>query len=495
MMDDLDLKERANSAQPIALPKPLPLLADFPLPAPFPIDALERSKLGEIVKAVQGEMQAPMALPAQSALAAAALAVQGFADVETLGGQRPLSLYFLTIAESGERKSSCDKRLMQPISEYEKEQSKANVEARQDWTKANIVYQERLAGIKTKIKTAKGEATGDADLQRLGLPPAEPPSTDRLVTEPTFEGLTKLYAIGQPSLGLFSDEGGQFLGGHAMSKDNAMKTMGAFNSLWMAEAIKRTRGGDGSMTLYGRRLSLHLMVQPLIGRNLLADPLADGSGFLARCLICEPDSAIGKRFHGTAKIAPPWVIGAYTERMAAILRTPMPVDPVTGALEARLLKLSREAREMLIAYSDEIELAQGEGHCFQPIRSYASKSAEQACRLAGVLTLWHDLRAGEVSGGFMQDGIDLARYYLNEAARLANVSSVSQDLQDAEKLRGWLLERSGKLEITNRELKQGAPGTTLRRDNSRRMAAIACLIDHGWLVSIDPDKRWQIVRG
>jgi hypothetical protein len=36
--------------------------------------------------------------------------------------------------------------------------------------------------------------------------PSAPPSADRTVTEPTFEGLTKLFATGQPSLGLFSDE-------------------------------------------------------------------------------------------------------------------------------------------------------------------------------------------------------------------------------------------------------------------------------------------------
>jgi hypothetical protein len=39
-------------------------------------------------------------------LATASLAVQGFADVETLGGTRPVSLFALTIAPSGERKSS-----------------------------------------------------------------------------------------------------------------------------------------------------------------------------------------------------------------------------------------------------------------------------------------------------------------------------------------------------------------------------------------------------
>lgn len=49
-------------------------------------------------EALEGMTQAPIAIPAQSALAVASLAVQGFADLETLGGTRPLSLYALTVA-------------------------------------------------------------------------------------------------------------------------------------------------------------------------------------------------------------------------------------------------------------------------------------------------------------------------------------------------------------------------------------------------------------
>jgi len=50
------------------------------------------------VVAVQGMTQAHIAIPAQSALAVASLAVQGFADLETLGSTRLLSLYALTVA-------------------------------------------------------------------------------------------------------------------------------------------------------------------------------------------------------------------------------------------------------------------------------------------------------------------------------------------------------------------------------------------------------------
>lgn len=85
---------------------PQPLLREIPAGAPYPVEAL--GPLRPAVEAVQGMTQAPVAIPAQSALAVASLAVMGHADVETLGGTRPVALYALTIAQSGERKSSCD---------------------------------------------------------------------------------------------------------------------------------------------------------------------------------------------------------------------------------------------------------------------------------------------------------------------------------------------------------------------------------------------------
>ena len=71
---------------------PRPLLRQIPLGAAFPTDAL--GPLRGTVEAVQGVTQAPVAIPAASALAVASLAVQGFADVETLGGIRPRAMRF-----------------------------------------------------------------------------------------------------------------------------------------------------------------------------------------------------------------------------------------------------------------------------------------------------------------------------------------------------------------------------------------------------------------
>jgi putative DNA primase/helicase len=61
---------------------------------------------------------------ASSALAALSLAVQAHADVrraEKLQG--PTGLFLLTVADSGERKSTCDGFFMQAIRDYEAAQA------------------------------------------------------------------------------------------------------------------------------------------------------------------------------------------------------------------------------------------------------------------------------------------------------------------------------------------------------------------------------------
>lgn len=456
---------------------PQPLMREIAPGQPYPVKAL--GPLRGAVEAVQGMTQAPVAIPAQSALSVAALALQGFANVETLGGFRPLSLYCLTIAVSGERKSSCDTPLMQEMKAFEREQAQAYADARKGWLVDLSIWKARHEKVLGAVK--KGTADR-GELEALGPEPAPPPLPDRLVSEPTYEGLTKLFACGQPSLGLFSDEGGQFLGGFAMSQDNRQKTLAALNSLWMGEPIKRTRQGDGAFTLYGRRLSLHLMVQPVVAYDLLADPIASDTGFLPRCLISEPVSTIGTRLHDTSAWNPA-PLEAFAERLGSILHTGMAMDPETRELKPRLLQLSPEAKALLVTFSDAVERAQAPGGDFELIRGYASKAAEQAARIAAVLALWADMAAQELGPDAMANGIDLARFYLLEAARLAGASTVSVAVGKAEALRLWMLSASwGKPWLTVRDIVRLGPNRLRESPEARK--AVQLLADHGWLAPL-----------
>jgi putative DNA primase/helicase len=102
--------------------------------APYPLDALPDSVRCAVLEVV-GFVKAPIPLIAQSALTALSLAVQVHTDVERaekLTG--PCSLFMLAIADSGERKSSCDGYFTKAIRDYEarvQEKAKPLIKAHQ----------------------------------------------------------------------------------------------------------------------------------------------------------------------------------------------------------------------------------------------------------------------------------------------------------------------------------------------------------------------------
>lgn len=469
-----------NAPQPIRYKPegPQPLVRETTPGMAYPVNAL--GPLRPVTEAVQGITQAPIAIPAQSALAVASLTVQGFANVETLGGLRPVSLFLLTIARSGERKSACDAPLLAALRDHELEQAITQRHSMESWRNEQSLWKGERDRILLEAKKGKGEkrTAAQADLQALGPEPEAPPSADRTVTEPTFEGLTKLFATGQPSLGLFSDEGGQFLGGHAMSSENRQKTLAAVNDLWQGNPIRRTRAGDGHATIYGRRLATHLMVQPIIARQLMADSMAVETGFLARFLISEPPSAIGTRMQANTR-SDDDALEVFGAQLRVILETPMPMDPVTRALTPRTLGLAPESRVLLAQFADKIETEQALGGSLAHITGTASKAAEQAARIAGVLTLFRDLDALQVEPCDMADAIELAQYYLSEASRLIGATAVSAEIDRAEVLCRWLLLSWSYPEITVRDVVQYGPNSL--RETIKVRAALFFLEKHGWL--------------
>ena len=123
-------------------------------------------------------------------------------------------------------------------------------------------------------------------------------------------------------MGLFSDEGGSFIGGHAMSDENRLRTVAGLSSLWDGGVIKRIRAGDGSAVLPGRRLALHLMAQPDAAARMLSDPVLMDQGFLSRLLVCSPQSTAGTRFQKRLLPATETALRRYGARLLDILEMP-----------------------------------------------------------------------------------------------------------------------------------------------------------------------------
>ena len=284
-----------EGAEDVKPEPPRPLMRKLPPADPFPIDSLG-DVLSAAARAIHDRVQAPIAICGQSVLAAAALAGQGHADVALPigpGQARPLSLYLFSIAASGERKTACDAEAMWPIRRRE-------AALREQYDGDSLRYANDRAAYdrarEAALKTGKGDrATIRAALDALD-PAPEPPLTPMLTCpDPTYEGMCRLLAVGQLSIGIFAAEGGQFIGGHGMSDEARLRTAAGLSASWDGEPIRRVRAGDGATILPGRRVSLHLMVQPGVADIWLRDRLLIDQGLLSRTLMTAPDGAMGGR--------------------------------------------------------------------------------------------------------------------------------------------------------------------------------------------------------
>ena len=462
--------------------EPEPLKQDAAPAEPYPMVAL--GPLERAVRAIIDMTRVPPALAAQSVLAAASLAAQAHADVETLDGAKPLSLFLLTVAESGERKSAADRRAMVAVRDREAALRDAYEHERRQYDRALTVWHAERKAIEKQIEKDPKDPATRADLEAL-RPEPEPPLLPNLIAgDPTLEGLQRLFAEGSPSLGLFSDEGGQFLGGYSMSADHRSKTISGLCRFWDGTPTDRTRAKDGARVLVGKRLAQHLMLQPVIATDLFADEIARGQGYLARCLLSQPESTMGTRFH---REPAPESAAALTEHNAALgslLRRDPPLrEGKRNELDLPTLRLHQGARDLLIGYADATERAMGADGDLRPICAFAAKSAEQAARMAGVLSLYADPDATEINAEMMGRATELAQYYLGEALRLIDAATVDKELKDADALWQWLKGFWPGWAVGPTDIAQNGPRCSRTTKATKRLMRV--LQEHGYVREIE----------
>ncbi|MGB0660086.1 MAG: YfjI family protein [Mangrovicoccus sp.] len=469
-------------------PKPIPLMRQRQESAEFPIEAL--GSLAQAVDAIAALTAAPRALAVQSILGAVSLATQGLVDIEIHNSQKPISLFLLSVAESGERKSGCDQLALKGVREFEEKLDSDYRQARRDYENERDLYESE----RTAILRRKGDlAERRADLESLTVPKA-PLLPQLLLTDPTIEGLFKHFDHSRPSLGIFSDEGGQFLGGYAMNAENKLKTGSTICNVWGGVPVNRTRAGmDQSITYRGRRVSCHLMTQPLIAEEFLGDELLRSQGLLSRMLIAWPESTIGTRLIAQDRKMDEEEkhkenLAQFHRRVSQLLEASFEED--RSELDLRALPLSKLAEQVHVHFFNTVEAGQKPGERYENITGFASKIAEQAVRLAAILQIFEDETAEEISGPHMANGITLAEWYLHEALRLFDTAAVPEILYKAETLRKWVQCRWGEPFIDVRTIVNRGPNSIRSTDLVRRLIAI--LEANYWL---SPHEGPQFVNG
>jgi putative DNA primase/helicase len=282
-----------------------------------------------------------------------------------------------------------------------------------------------------------------------------------------------MLATGHPSAALWSDEGGMVTGSLGMGKDSFLGFMAGLNRLWDGGAIHHDRKQAQSVHLEGRRLTVSLMVQPLVLRELAlrGGGLTRGSGFLARYLVAAPLSTMGGRLYREAPDGMPYFAG-FHRRIRELLDAALPLDD-QRRLCPPMLRLSAGAFSVWRDYHDEIERELKPLGDYATVCDFAAKSAENAARIAGCMHIFEGA-LGAIPHETMERAATLARWYLREALRVLDVLDEPQAWVDARLLDAWLTE-AGNSSI--RDVLRLGP--TPLREKARRDAAIEVLAELG----------------
>ena len=460
----------------------------------YPVDSLPAAVRCAVLE-VAGFVKAPIPLIATSALAALSLAIQAHTDVqraEKLHG--PCGLFMLAIADSGERKSTCDGFFTRAIKDYEARQQEAAKPLITAHKSEHEAWEAQRSGLKEKIKAlakdGKPCVSQVRELHDLDKDEPRPPRVPRLVYgDATPEALTYALAKQWPSGGVISSEAGSVFGGHGMGADSVMRNLAALNQLWDGATLPVERRSSESFTVRGARLTMALQVQEATIRAFFANTkgLARGTGFLARFLVSWPASTQGTR-HFTEAPANWPALATFNERLTAILNRQAPIDD-DGALTPAMLTLSPEAKAAWVSFHDAIESMLPTGGELYDVRDVASKTADNAARLAA---LFHTFTGsiGPIDLDAMEAAASVTAWHLSEARRFLGELAMPAELANPARLEKWLIEyckRERTDKVPTREVQQFGPGGL--RDKVTYTAAVQELAELGRARLVQEGKR------
>lgn len=449
----------------------------------FPVEHLPPI-MREAVAALIEHVQAPPALCAHSIVSAAMLVTQALAnvDIPPLGGPKPLSLLMLVVAVSGERKSACDSLALTAVAEHE-------AELRQEYETQAVAYKAARAAFEAEKKHIERDGKLSPEERRDRLMHLHEPEAPLLpvirATEPNLEGLLNLLSNGRASVGIFTSEGGQFLGGHGMGEEARTRTITGISALWDDGSAQRVRAKEATF-LSGRRVGISLAAQPKVASSLLTDELAKDQGFVGRFLVTMPDSTIGLRKIRASDPRGDRRLIEFHRQCRRLLGIPLPLrDGRRNEVQPVALTLSPEAWTVWQGLAQSIEDDCGADGKWLPVRSAALKLSENVARLAGILTVFESpataRKGGVISGETMAAAASIGLFYLTEALRLTGHSVLDPETRALNELAEWAAAKIGVGNLLSPSLIQRKAPSHLRTDAATTARRVRKLVEFGAL--------------
>lgn len=459
---------------------PVPYLdtrPNFPVAA-YPVD------LWRMAIAVQKLTQAPGELVLNSTLCAIATTYQRHYDVEGLNGNPiPISLNMLAASPSGEGKTSAQRMINKPITEFSMKIEVLSNLGIDDWRASQAQWscvQERLGARKAKM-LADGKSIEQITatiLSHCKHRPSKPRKARLISNDATPAGLRVWLADGLGCGLVMNGDAGNLINGPLLTEASLLC------DLWSGENIIVDRG-NAHLTISNPRLTISLMTQPPFVEKMLQKNGESyrGSGLSGRFLFYQPMSRIGRRHLGTQlDDEDKKFLEKYYQHITDSLER-LYADGQQVVASRTMVKLSPATREFLVNAAQNIEVQMGPGgvFCFMP--EFATKMIEHICRISALLTLYEGSEQDGISLENVRRAAEIVDYFARQyAATYSPYFGPVREIVNANELLGFMSLKThyGMYAVPRTLIMQNAPAYLRKKKDLDN--AINLLILNGQIV-------------
>ena len=340
----------------------------------------EHSLFEAAVTEASRERQVSREMAMMCAFGAMATACQGYVDVQMpTGHQVPTSLMLLTIADSGERKTTTQNYFFGTINALNDAAHRQNEAAMAEHRVVHRLWYTDMRHLEREYVTfrrqndeAEAEKARKAYEAHVRAEPRPPRSGKFLYEDTTPQALVLMLYENMPNACMLTSEANSIFSGKALGE------LDKLNTLWDGSSVIVDRISREGFTLQNARLTLALMAQPSVIARFMGrrGEEARGTGFLARFLVAKPRPMAGSREPRTLSELPRQQ--AFNARLRERLETGVPQT-------RHILRFSEAAAALWYEHSRYLEAQMRENGLYHYAKDHASKLLENVSRLAAIL--------------------------------------------------------------------------------------------------------------
>lgn len=438
-----------------------------PNPDYFPLQSFGPRLQGVVTEAAQS-INSSITPVAISLLSAMSLVGQGSVQVEKRAGLvSPVSLFFISIQSSGERKSSAHKVIFRGIQSFLSEAARAHESELEAYDAELFGWEAERRGIQSAIRKC-GRNGNSAEmyvslLKELAQRKPKPPRRFKLIHENTTpSAMVSSLKDAYPTTSLISDEALMVIKGRGLNDP------GVLNKMWDGSPITLDRVAEGETHIGSPSLTMSLLLQEGAFANLMNNRFESfkDSGFLARCFVVKPAPMAGQRLLAySAHPTDEHLTWFYDSCKRFLLHYAQSYRG--GHYQKCTLRFSPEAQAQWERIHDYFEQEMLPGRSLEFYRDVGSKHADKIARLSGLLHLFEGDRE-VISLDTLSRAVILSDWLLMEFKRAFPISiQISQEEEDLRTLESWLLShfhRTGERSIYKNYIRQSGPNSLRSRD-------------------------------